>query len=91
MSLVTRAMGLAAMTDAERDAYLHWVRCTANSQLACLFRDMLRQGVLRAGARVHRAHLATLEVPKGAFHIIFCAPYPIPSHIPQYPDCTDFS
>jgi len=51
--LVTRAMGLEAMSGEERDAYLAWVRSTSNSQLACLFRDMIDQGVLSQGAELY--------------------------------------
>jgi len=54
MCLVTRAMGIASMTDAERDAYLEWIRSTANSQLACLIRDMLRNGNIRRGAEMYK-------------------------------------
>jgi Ca2+-binding EF-hand superfamily protein len=61
LALVTRAMGVASMTDAERAAYLEWVQVTANSQLACLFRDMLRQGVIRAGAEVYRERCLAAE------------------------------
>ena len=53
VSLVTRAMGLEAMSEVERDAYLTWVRSTSNSQLACLFRNMMKQDVLLTGAALY--------------------------------------
>ena len=49
MCLITRAMGISAMTTDERQVYLEWVRNTANSQLACLVRDMVHSGTLQNG------------------------------------------
>ena len=41
------------MSDQEREAYLAWIRSTSNSQLACLFRNMMKQNVLMTGAALY--------------------------------------